>query len=164
MSNEQPNDVSIPTVPGETGTLQEVEMSQEEFSAMLFNNMVKEVAEALGMYTALGVEVRTAHAHAAVQEQFQIMEKVIPTMVDSDSIRNYPTLILAIKGPTGVQGQVAASKSMAGQDDPGQALYSAFMLALLSTPIARALLRINGFEFTFSQAKQPIQQKNKIIV
>jgi hypothetical protein len=148
----------------ETGTVQEVEMSQEEFGRMLMEHMTHEVSGALERYTNLGEELRLAHARAIVQEQFQIMDEVLPTLVEPELVREYPTIIIKVVGPNGQHGSVAVPKSLTGQDDPGQGLYSAFMLALLSTPIARALLRVNGFQYTFAQSKTPVSQKGRIIM
>ena len=169
MSDQPKDDVMIPRIPGEnghggTGVMQEVEMTQAEFQKMLHDNMVQEVAAALGLYTALGEEVRVAHAQAIVKEQFVIMEQILPTLVDPDSLREFPTFIISVQGPTGNHGQLIISKTMAGQDDPGQALYTAFMTAFLSTPIARALMRIHGFNYSFAQTKTVPPQKGRIIM
>jgi hypothetical protein len=149
---------------GADGVLHEQDMSQAEFSKFLYENMVGEVASALGQYTALNEEARFEHAHAVVQEQFQIAQQILPTLVDPELLRTYPTIVITVKGPTGNHGSLAIPKNIAGYTDPGLALYNAFAISLLSSTLGRALLRVHGFTYTFAQSKTVLTEKGKIIM
>jgi len=146
------------------GMQPEQQLTPEQLQQLVYDNLVAELVEGLGQFTNFGEEIRVAHAHAIAKEQFDINAMIIPSLVDPNQLRDYPTVVITLTGPNGVKGNLQAPKNMVGYNDPGLALYSAFMLSLLSCPLARALLRINGFSYVFAQSKTPVAEKGKIIM
>lgn len=86
--------------------------------------------------------------------QEQVAREIMPTLLNPNIVRDYPTIVVRIQAPNGVAGTVEAPKSLQGVQDPGLAIHWAMVVALLESPIAQATLRAYGFEVSFAQTKK----------
>lgn len=94
--------------------------------------------------------------NCAAEQMGSIPIHIMPTIFDETERAKYPTFFASIKkqGDENVAAVVKAPKSLEKVIDPGHAIQSAMIFALLLTPAARALLRAYGFEITFGQSPE----------
>lgn len=92
----------------------------------------------------------------AAEQMGAIPMQVLPTIFDEKTRAQYPTFFAAVKkaGEEDPAAVVKAAKSLEKVTDPGHALQTVMVFALLHTPAARALLRAYGFEITFGQTSE----------
>lgn len=139
------------------------ELTQEEVMQWTIENMGRDVIAMLSMYSNLDDEQKLQHAQAAVNEQLQVMDQIIPTLINAEQVKSHPTLMIKVRGPKGVTGVFEASKTLHGVEDPGRGIATALTLALLHSPGIRALLRVYGFDYTFMQSAKNLDVKKIIL-
>lgn len=138
----------------------------EQLKATIFQSFVQETYVALQQFASLDDQQAIALANSTAAEQFEILSKIIPTlMVGSEFVASHPTISILVRNTeTNVQGVFEARKSAAGTTDPGLALHSALVFALLVSPHARAVLKANGFDYKFMQTTKNIEEPGKILI
>jgi hypothetical protein len=155
-SSDQPIGVSPPELPPDMPQQINGGPTQEQLQEMLMHQIASEVAAGLSMWMPnLSERVRNEHAMAAAREQFSVLEQILPTLVDPNTLAQYPTIMVVIEGKDGKQGNIACPKRIAPNQPIDLMLNSAFTLALLQSPLVRALLRLNGYKYTFQQSNTP---------
>lgn len=90
-------------------------------------------------------------AQSCVSEQVgPITTEIIPSLIVSDAVAKYPTLIVRI-GRQGaeIKVDVKAAKRLDRVNDPGAAAQTGLLLALLLSPAARAVLKAFGWHYHF---------------
>lgn len=94
--------------------------------------------------------------NCAAEQMGAIPMGVMPTIFDETMRAKFPTFFASIKkqGDEDRAAVVKAAKSLEKVIDPGHAIQTAMIFALLLTPAARALLRAYGFEVTFGQSPE----------
>jgi hypothetical protein len=138
-------------------------LTKEQVQQWLAQNIAQDVIAVLKNHTGLSDEECQAAAMVAVNEQFQVIDQIMPTLTNPDLVRSHPTLIIKMHAPNGQVGTAAGPKSLAGVTDPSHALISVALLALLQCPAARALLRVHGFTYTFMGSAEQLDKKRIIL-
>lgn len=133
----------------------ENELSLQEMALHAATEKICEVLAYLAPHVPDEAAIQLA-MNCAAEQMGSIPMHVMPTIFDEEQRKQFPTFLATIKkqGDDNVAAVVKAPKSLEKVVDPGHAIQSAMIFALLLTPAARALLRAYGFEITFAQSAE----------
>lgn len=127
--------------------------SPDEQTAALQQAMIDQVVQSLcALAPDKTVEEIVPVVHEVLQEQFVVLRKILPDMLDPVARMQYPTMVVRMLAPDGSALEHRAAKASGDLRDADAGLRHAMALAFLLSPVARALIKLRGYDYRFQQA------------
>lgn len=144
----------------DTGELREP--TPDEIRTMLESQANVMLSQTLGALAAFAPHLTPDQmldlAKSTVDEQLgPISGEIMPSMLFPDAITKHPTIILRLgRGKEDIKVDVKAAKRLERVSDPGAAAQAGLLLALLTSPSARAVLKAFGWQYQFMQTAEQV--------
>lgn len=139
-------------IPPEAGLGDVTDAELQATLQMHADAMLSQTVGMLGML-APHIDEQTAMelAMACVQDQLgPVSQQILPSFITQEAVASHPTIILRVKrAGEELTVDVKANKRFERISDPGAAVHAALVLAFLTSPAARAVLKAFGWEFRF---------------
>lgn len=127
--------------------------SPEEQMAALQQAMIEQVLQSLAVLAPdKTAEEIIPVVEQVLKEQFTVQTRILPDMLDPVARAQYPTFVVRMAGPDGSALEHRSSKANADLRDAEEGLRHVLALAFLLSPVARALIKLRGYDYRFQQA------------